>query len=44
VVPYLEFGYVKMCEKKKSHVAYRVKLGKIVKTSSDHNFQLGAWI
>jgi hypothetical protein len=39
--PDLGYEYVKMCRKrKKTHVAYMDKLGKIIKNSSDHNFHL----
>jgi hypothetical protein len=40
---YLEFGYVKMCRKrKKPPIAYMDKNKKTVKTSPDHKFQLRA--
>jgi hypothetical protein len=39
------YGYLKMhMKRKKTPATYRDKLGKIVKTSLDHNFELGAWI
>jgi hypothetical protein len=39
--PNLGSRYVKMCRKrKKTHVAYKDKLGKQPKLLSDHNFQL----
>jgi hypothetical protein len=39
--PYLEYEHVKMCKnEKKTHVEYRDKLGKTIKTSLDHFFHL----
>jgi hypothetical protein len=41
--PDLESAYTKMCKKrKKTPITYKDKLGKTVKTSPGHNFNLGA--
>jgi hypothetical protein len=41
--PYLEYGYIKMYRKrKKTHVAYKDKNGKTIKTFAGHNYHPGA--
>jgi len=43
--PNFSYGYLKRCRKRnKAPIAYKVKLGKTVKTFPDYNFQLEAQI
>jgi hypothetical protein len=41
--PYFESGHTKVYRKrKKTHVAYKTKIGKKFQTFSDHNFKIRA--